>query len=131
MGYYDDINIDVLSGKTLVRAEKIGEDVLEFEDTNGDVYQLYHHQDCCESVYIEDINGDLADLLGTPIIVAEEVSNLEHALLEQGPLNDYDESYTWTYYKLHTIKGGVHIRWYGVSNGYYSERVSFRKVGES
>ena len=85
MAWYDDLNIDVLTGKVLVRAVKIGEDVLEFEDTAGDVYQLYHEQDCCESVYIEDINGDLANLVGTTIIVAEEVSNLEHALLEQGP----------------------------------------------
>lgn len=129
MGYFDDLNINVLTGLTLSRVEQIGDDVLEFEDDTGCCYQLYHDQDCCESVCIEDINGDLADLVGTPILVAEEVSNLEHALLDQGPLNDYDESYTWTYYKLHTIKGGVHIRWYGCSNGYYSERVDFRKTG--
>jgi hypothetical protein len=79
--------------------------------------RFQHHQDCCESVYIEDICGDLDDLVGAPLVEAEEVSDYEGEATG-------DESYTWTFYKFATRKGFVTVRWYGSSNGYYSESVS-------
>jgi hypothetical protein len=79
---------------------------------------FYHQQDCCETVSIEEIDGDLNDLIDTPIIVAEEVSYRANA-----PRNG--ESGTWTFYKFRTRRGSVTIRWYGGSNGYYSESVHY------
>ena len=92
-----------------------------FTTTNGEVYSMYHSQDCCERVNIEDICGDVKDLVGSPILIAEEATRDDPDAGEEG---------MWTFYKLGTIKGYVTIRWYGTSNGYYSVGVSFRKQGE-
>ena len=115
-----------LAGKTLVSVETNKEmDEITFITNEGEKFLMYHSQNCCESVSIEDINGDLEDLIGTPILLAEEVTSEENPL---GVTKEYQESFTWTFYKLATIKGYVDIRWYGESNGYYSEDVSFKQV---
>lgn len=94
---------------------------IHFVLTDGDTYKLYHKQECCETADIEDINGDLNDLIGTPVLMAEETTNSSKANM---PVT----SETWTFYKLGTVKGYVTIRWFGESNGYYSEEVSWAKV---
>lgn len=112
-----------LKGVTLASVAKVdngGDDELHFVANDGRHFKLYHSQNCCENVYIESIEGDLGDLVGNPILVAEEVSSEE----SRDPSLEYD-SFTWTFYKLATIKGYVDIRWFGLSNGYYSERVDF------
>lgn len=65
----------------------------------------------------QDVCGALEDLVGSPILLAEEVSS-EHNETLCG-----DEC--WTFYKFATIKGSVTVRWYGSSNGYYSTAVSY------
>jgi hypothetical protein len=119
------MNFSELQGKTLTKVEQIGDDRIRFEE--GDkAYELYHSQDCCESVEVESIVGDLADLVGTPILLAEEAESND---TPEGYKHDYEpESQTWTFYKLRTIKGSVDIRWFGSSNGYYSESVEFAEV---
>lgn len=115
-----------LQGKTLTKVEQIGDDVIEFTADDGKMYRLYHAQDCCESVTIEDISGDLADLVGAPILFAEEAESNDPP-----PGSQREDSDTWTFYKLRTIKGSVDIRWHGVSNGYYSEGVDFVALSHS
>ncbi len=100
-------------------------DEIKFATKDGSVYRMCHHQDCCESVGVEDIIGDLDDLIDNPVLKAEEVTSRENPL---GIEKDYQDSFTWTFYHIATIKGHVTIRWYGESNGYYSESVDFDKI---
>lgn len=124
---YDKIcNVGVLKGKTLVSADASNDEIV-FITNDGEVYKMFHRQDCCESVYIESIVGDLEDLVGSKILVAEDSENLFDVIRNAGKESDRDESYTWTFYKFATRKGYVDIRWYGTSNGYYSESVDFIK----
>lgn len=120
-----------LVGKTLVSIDS-SDDEIVFVTTDGQTYRLFHEQDCCESVSIESITGDLADLIGSPILKAEEVSNSDDTpRVDSDSPGCVDESYTWTFYKIATAKGYVDIRWYGSSNGYYSESVTFKRDGET
>ena len=113
-----------LIGKVLVSVENLEYDELIFTLDTGERCKLYHSQNCCERVSIEDIVGNLDDLVGSPILLAEEVSYSDENP-EGVPVEDFqNDSYTWTFYKLATIKGYVTIRWYGTSNGYYSEAVN-------
>lgn len=87
-----------------------GQDYIEFWLEDGRIYEFDHCQSCCENVYIESVVGDLEDLVGSPLLKAEEST---------GEM----DSGTWTFYKFATLKGYVDIRWNGESNGYYSESV--------
>ena len=124
---------DNLVGQTLTSVENVegydGGEIVFTLDT-GKRYKLYHIQDCCERVYVEDIIGDLDDLIGSPVLMAEEVSYYNETPSDILNNNkEYNsESFTWTFYKLATIKGYVTIRWYGSSNGYYSESVYWREA---
>ncbi len=122
MAQYDEVKFDILKGKTITACYGAlkGSDEIHFECSDGTTYKMYHSQDCCESVDVDDVVGDIADILYSPILDAEEVSNSGECENRDGA-----DSYKWTFYKIGTIKGSVTIKWYGSSNGYYSESVTF------
>lgn len=126
---YDWYNVDVMKDKVLSRVYQKDDDELHFHTEDGEHYVLYHSQDCCEHVYIESIVGDLSDLVGTQLLVSEEVDS-EGMNIPEDPDGYTPESFTWTFYKFATIKGYVDVRFYGSSNGYYSESVSFVKISD-
>ena len=126
--FEDDMFFVELEGKILTDIQgDVGDDEMIFTTSDGKKYRLYHYQDCCEDVSIEDIVGNLNDLIGVPLLMAEEVS-FENKNPDGVNVPKYQDSFTWTFYKLATIKGYVTIRWYGASNGYYSESVSFEEI---
>lgn len=119
-----DSNVNVLIGLTLASAVQEGSDTINLVTTEGRTFRFYHEQDCCESVNVDSIKGDLDWLLGSPITRAEEV--IDNTNPPDYVLGEYgQDSFTWTTYTFATVKGTVVIRWYGSSNGYYSESVSF------
>lgn len=111
-------------GKTLKSVNVVNNEyntkiIFEFEE--GQKYEMYHQQYCCEDVYIEDIIGNIANLIGRELIMAEEIQ--EFGEMEDG-------TFTWTFYKFATELGYATIRWYGESNGYYSESVDIERIYE-
>jgi hypothetical protein len=95
-------------------------DTISLKCADG-IFTFYHEQDCCENVEIESIVGDLQDLVGEPILLAEESAGSTPSGYEFA----YEpESFKWTFYKFATRKGYVDVRWLGTSSGYYSESVS-------
>ena len=113
------LEIKELQNKIFTNVENLENEELIFTCEDGSKYKMYHQQDCCEDVRIDDINGDLNDLINTPILLAEERSN-------EGE-SEWGTS-TWTFYTFRTQKGDVDIKWFGESNGYYSESVDIIKI---
>ena len=94
---------------------------ITFEMNSGETYMMYHDQDCCEHVRVEEIiGGELKDLIGEQILSATESSNATDDVVIQ--------SRTYTFYLIATINHTLTIRWLGESNGYYSESVSFAEL---
>ena len=124
---YPDVPISDLVGKNIVEIYGMTEDSesIAIICSDGSKYMMYHMQVCCEHVRLLDVCGDVSRLLNNPILKAEErISN-------DNPLDPSDAewgSFTWTFYTLATVRGYVDLRWYGTSNGYYSESVTITKI---
>src|SRR3989344_3845723 len=139
MGYNDNnvrVDFGVLKNKILkdvqvnrshkVNGYETGDEII-FISSHNEKWKMFHDVDCCEEVSIEDINGNIQDLIGVPIIIAEKVTSKGNPKEKyRDPLDTW--TCTWTFYKLATVKGYVTIRWYGTSTGYYSEEVDFKKI---
>lgn len=143
LGWLEDIAFEALVGHTITDVQVInGDEGDEIRFTlaphtdipDGLRLKMFHYQDCCESVSIEDVVGEWNDIIGTPITLAEEVTDTTSPKSEtssDGSWTWTDESSTWTFYKLGTVNGYVTIRWYGTSNGYYSESVSIARLPDA
>ncbi len=109
-------------GLTLISVS-VGEqnDEILFTFEGNRTFRMYHGQECCESVTIFGIDGELRHLTGSPIIRASEESGQDAP--EGISKSDFSGSCTWTTYEFETATAKVRIVWLGESNGYYSESV--------
>jgi hypothetical protein len=104
-----------------VESIDVSDEEMTFVFTNGTRVKFHHWQSCCETVYIESIVGDVNDLIGNMLTVAEEVSNCDNLTNERTETDElFGDVEQWTFYKFDSNKGGITVRWYGSSNGYYS-----------
>lgn len=113
------------SGKTIqeIRGCKKHSDEVTIKFTDGSCLKFYHRQDCCETVLLEDFDVTPEDLVNANIISIEErISNSNENEIK--PLNTWDQSYTWSFYVIKTSRFTMTMRWYGESNGWYSETVT-------
>ena len=120
-----------LVGETIISFSGLekGSEVIIFNTSTGIKYKMFHDQVCCESVSVEDIHGNISDILDSKITHAEVVTNSDENPDDvSGDILEDQRSFTWTYYYIRTDKGSLSILWYGLSNGYYSEKVNFEKV---
>lgn len=130
MSYWNDQKeVTELVGKTITEVEglELNSEYVTFYTQCGKVYQLYHEQDCCEDVDLQDFEGDADDIVGGIVLSAEERTNEGDEEFPDKP-SEYCESFTWTFYDIQTTKGSLWLRWLGESNGYYSESVYFREI---
>ena len=116
-----------LIGKTIVKIIGTqGAAELIFICEDGSKYKMFHYQDCCEHVYLEDANN-LEAMLNSPITKVEIVTSDENP---PGIEKDYQDCFLWTFYHFATANGSTTLRWYGISNGYYSVGVDFERLEE-
>lgn len=104
-----------LEGKTIskITGVEVNSREIYIETSNGEKYQFYHSQDCCESVSVEDVQGNINNILNTPI------KRFTETITRGG------DSWTRTRHRITTEKGSLVIIWLGESNGWYNEDVTF------
>ena len=115
--YRNSCDIKDLNGKKVIG---IYYDEENFQILTDDcIYIFYHEQDCCESVWLTQVDGISDKIIGSRIVIAEEV--LDEKDTEYGHI-------TRSFYKIGTNKGMIDFRFQGESNGYYSETVDLIKI---
>lgn len=109
-------DISKMNGEVIASIDGMEKDSrqITFHCESGNSFTMYHAQDCCEIVSVEDVCGDASDVIGGMVVSAEE--RTDSGEIEYG-------RQTFTFYDIQTTKGSVNIRWNGESNGYYSESV--------
>jgi hypothetical protein len=104
---------------------------ITFEDdkvritTNDGTYELWHDQECCERVWLDEVNMSKTDsLFNCEVTLAEDDSTI---VTQPG-----DDCRTHkTYFRLETVKGGlVELHWLGQTDSVYELGVQCWRVDD-
>jgi len=130
LSFHNDINnttYDKFRGKIISDIAGLATDSDKIEIFFEDNYRmiLEHDQDCCEQVYVDQVDNDVNRHIGAIFyeLIEKIVTNKE---CPQWSVKEYNDSMTATFYDLITSKGRLSFRWKGESNGYYSESVNVK-----
>lgn len=124
MSYDNRIELDSLVGEVLTHIDvSESNEEIRLTTQSGRIILIYHDQDCCESVKIEDTEGDWHSLIGKVLI---ETKKEEYP--QGDPPPEYPDSWTRTVLKFRVDDATVISRWIGESNGYYSESVDIEDI---
>nr|DAT71100.1 MAG TPA: hypothetical protein [Caudoviricetes sp.] len=116
----DAVNRHFKSGLVKVEGIEPHSDEVTFYCKDGAVIELWHSQDCCENVYLEG-----ADSYDNNDDIYTDCDWCEVSLVTNNDTNDEYDSITWSFYHFKTNKGMDTVRFFGGSNGWYSETVDF------
>lgn len=105
-----------------IEAVAVHNDVL-YLCTRQAIFAIRHEQDCCEDVWFVDGEEDISDMVGDYLVkIRIDVSPQDR------DSNRIDECSTWTFVTIQTLRNSYSFRWYGESNGYYSETVQLDDI---
>lgn len=124
------MEMKTLVGETLTHIDVFSEEILLTLESGRKV-KVYHSQDCCENVWLENVEGDFKELVGKVLIdVSEEVDpDGDQVFAAHDEAREYPaESKTNTRISFVVDGATVITRWIGESNGYYSEGVTFAEI---
>ena len=119
------------SGIESVTGLNPGSSSIIFVCKDNTIIEMSHEQECCESVIVEGADSyDNKDDIYTDCEWCEMSKEVNHDAISDNLCFNAFDSFTWTFYKVKTNRGYDTIRWYGESNGYYSEEVDFFYLGQ-
>lgn len=116
-----EVSISALRGQTLASVDYLPPD-LDCEErfllttVDGRTYEISHHQECCESVQLEETEGDWQKIIGRVIVDAEK-----HTIEVSQKNETVDVRLTELVFR--TDEHTLIQRWIGESNGYYGIEV--------
>lgn len=105
-----------MEGKEILEIQglKKGSKEVNFISTDGEIFKMTHIQDSGENVSLEEFSCSFDPSEKCKILkmeIRESIKEPEYGRIQ------------WTMYDFQTDKGFLQLRWYGVSNGWYSEDV--------